>query len=113
MFGYATDETPELMPLTHVLATQIGYKLTEVRKNGTCPWLRPDGKTQVTVEYKKDGGAVVPVRVHTILISTQHNEGELCWACVFGGLEGGCWPCFSVCFVCCMSAERERGRTER
>lgn len=47
MFGYATDETPELMPLTHMLATQLGYKLTEVRKNGTCPWLRPDGKTQV------------------------------------------------------------------
>lgn len=45
----------------------------QVRKNGTCPWLRPDGKTQVTVEYKKDGGAVVPLRVHTILISTQHN----------------------------------------
>lgn len=76
MFGYACDETPELMPLTHVLATQLGYKLTEVRKNGTCPWLRPDGKTQVTVEYKRDSecpGAVVPVRVHTILISTQHN----------------------------------------
>ncbi len=47
MFGYASDETPELMPLTHVLATQLGYKLTEVRKNGVCPWLRPDGKTQV------------------------------------------------------------------
>jgi S-adenosylmethionine synthetase len=74
MFGYATDETPELMPLTHMLATQLGYKLTEVRKNGTCPWLRPDGKTQVTVEYKKEGGAVVPLRCHTILISTQHNE---------------------------------------
>jgi S-adenosylmethionine synthetase len=73
MFGYATDETPELMPLTHMLATQLGFKLTEVRKNGTCPWLRPDGKTQVTVEYKKDGGAVVPLRVHTILISTQHS----------------------------------------
>ncbi|GFR43175.1 hypothetical protein Agub_g4225 [Astrephomene gubernaculifera] len=73
MFGYATDETPELMPLTHVLATQLGYKLTEVRKNGVCPWLRPDGKTQVTVEYKREGGAMVPVRVHTILISTQHS----------------------------------------
>ena len=74
MFGYATDETPELMPLTHVIATQLGYKLTEVRKNGTLPWLRPDGKTQVTVEYKNEGGAMVPIRVHTILISTQHDE---------------------------------------
>ncbi|CAI5504698.1 unnamed protein product [Closterium sp. Naga37s-1] len=74
MFGYATDETPELMPLTHVLATQLGAKLTEVRKNGVCPWLRPDGKTQVTVEYKNEGGAMVPIRVHTVLISTQHDE---------------------------------------
>eukprot|EP01024_Parvocaulis_polyphysoides_P011084 TRINITY_DN1389_c0_g2_i1.p2 TRINITY_DN1389_c0_g2~~TRINITY_DN1389_c0_g2_i1.p2 ORF type:complete len:387 (+),score=73.75 TRINITY_DN1389_c0_g2_i1:102-1262(+) len=74
MFGYATDETPELMPLTHVLATQLGYRLTEVRKNGVCPWLRPDGKTQVTVEYKNEGGAMVPLRVHTLLISTQHDE---------------------------------------
>jgi len=74
MFGYATDETPELMPLTHVLATQLGYKLTEVRKNGVCGWLRPDGKTQVTVEYENDNGAMVPKRVHTILISTQHDD---------------------------------------
>jgi len=73
MFGYATDETPEYMPLTHVLATQLGYRLTEVRKNGTCPWLRPDGKTQVTVEYNKENGAMIPIRVHTILISTQHS----------------------------------------
>ncbi|RXH80776.1 hypothetical protein DVH24_004690 [Malus domestica] len=74
MFGYATDETPEFMPLTHVLATKIGAKLTEVRKNKTVPWLRPDGKTQVTVEYKNENGAMVPIRVHTILISTQHDE---------------------------------------
>jgi len=76
MFGYATDETPELMPLTHMLATKLGFRLTEVRKDGTCPWLRPDGKTQVTIEYKRDPecpGAMVPQRVHTILISTQHS----------------------------------------
>lgn len=52
MFGYATDETPEFMPLTLVLANKIGYRLTEVRKNGTCPWLRPDGKTQVRARSK-------------------------------------------------------------
>ncbi|WZY91333.1 LOW QUALITY PROTEIN: hypothetical protein YC2023_063662 [Brassica napus] len=74
MFGYATDETPELMPLSHVLATKLGARLTEVRKNGTCPWVRPDGKTQVTVEYYNENGAMVPVRVHTVLISTQHDE---------------------------------------
>ncbi|KAH9320544.1 hypothetical protein KI387_015183, partial [Taxus chinensis] len=74
MFGYATDETPELMPLTHVLATKLGAKLTEVRRNGICPWMRPDGKTQVTIEYRNEGGAMVPERVHTVLISTQHDE---------------------------------------
>jgi S-adenosylmethionine synthetase len=74
MFGYASDETPELMPLTHSLATGLGYRLTEVRKDGTLPLLRPDGKTQVTVEYKKlPDGAVEPIRVHTIVISTQHD----------------------------------------
>ena len=55
MFGYATDETETLMPLTHNLATSLGAKLTEVRKNGVCPWVRPDGKTQVTCEYKVRG----------------------------------------------------------
>ena len=74
MFGYASDETKSLMPLTHELATQLGYKLTEVRKNGTLNWVRPDGKTQVTMEYKEENGKMIPVRVHTILISTQHSE---------------------------------------
>jgi S-adenosylmethionine synthetase len=74
MFGYATDETEELMPLTHMLATQLGSKLTEVRKNGSLGWVRPDGKTQVTCEYKYIGGVPVPQRVHTIVISTQHSE---------------------------------------
>merc|ERR1712159_543030 len=74
MFGYATDETPEMMPLTHSLATGLGYRLTEVRKDGTLPLLRPDGKTQVTVEYKKEAdGGLTPLRVHTIVISTQHD----------------------------------------
>ena len=73
MFGYATDETPTLMPLTHNLATALGSKLTEVRKNGKCPWVRPDGKTQVTCEYRMDNGKPVPIRVHTVVISTQHR----------------------------------------
>merc|ERR1719162_2693069 len=74
MFGYATDETEQYMPLTHMLATSIGSKLTEVRKNGTCDWVRPDGKTQVTCEYELIDGVPTPKRVHTIVISTQHNE---------------------------------------
>ncbi|KAF0976643.1 hypothetical protein FDP41_004542 [Naegleria fowleri] len=74
MFGYATDETEELMPLSHLLASKLAKRLTEVRKNGTLPWLRPDGKTQVTVEYEKDGGNLTPKRVSTLLISTQHDE---------------------------------------
>jgi len=74
MFGYATNETPELMPLTHVLATKLVQKLSEVRNNKTLTWLRPDAKTQVTVEYRKEGGKVIPVRVHTVVISTQHAD---------------------------------------
>mmetsp|Transcript_13232 Transcript_13232/g.17152 ORF Transcript_13232/g.17152 Transcript_13232/m.17152 type:complete len:385 (-) Transcript_13232:263-1417(-) len=73
MFGYATNETPELMPLTHSLATGIGYKLTTVRKDGTLPLLRPDGKTQVTIEYEKRGGSLTPKRIHTVVVSTQHD----------------------------------------
>jgi S-adenosylmethionine synthetase len=72
MFGYASDETPELMPLTVVMAHKLNEKMTELRKNGTLPWLRPDTKTQVTVEYKNENGAMVPQRVHTVVISTQH-----------------------------------------
>ncbi len=71
MFGYATNETPEYMPLPVVLAHALSRKLTEVRKNGTIPYLRPDGKTQVTMAYK-DGK---PVFVDTIVVSAQHEEG--------------------------------------
>jgi len=74
MFGYASDETPELMPLTHHLATALGARLTLVRVQGICKWVRPDGKTQVVVEYKMEKGAMIPIRVHTIVISTQHDE---------------------------------------
>merc|ERR1712176_1252958 len=75
MFGYACNETDVKMPLSHYLATQLGKRLTDVRKNGDCPWVRPDGKTQVTCVYKKEGTSVKPVRVHTVLISTQHQDG--------------------------------------
>jgi len=74
MFGYATDETPELMPLTHVYASNLGLRLTQVRKENICPWLRPDGKTQVSIDYRKENGAMIPLRVHTIVISTQHDD---------------------------------------
>ncbi len=72
MFGYATDETPELMPLPIWLAHRLSERLTEVRKNGTLPYLRPDGKTQVTCGYDGD----VPKTVETIVISTQHGKVE-------------------------------------
>jgi len=74
MFGYACNETDVKMPLSHYLATQLGKRLTDVRKEGVLPWVRPDGKTQVTCVYKKEGGTVKPVRVHTVLISTQHVD---------------------------------------
>jgi S-adenosylmethionine synthetase len=70
MFGYASDETDELMPMPIVLAHRVAQRLAEVRKDGTLPFLRPDGKSQVTVEYGPDGR---PQRVHTVLVSTQHD----------------------------------------
>ncbi len=71
MFGFAVDETPELMPLPITIAHRLAEQLTEVRKNGTLPYLRPDGKTQVTIEYDDDK----PVRVEAIVVSTQHEDG--------------------------------------
>jgi len=75
MFGYASDETEDCMPLTHSMATHLGKTLTDVRKSGKLWWLRPDGKTQVTIEYlQKADGSVEPQKIHTVLISTQHAE---------------------------------------
>ena len=71
MFGYACSDTPELMPLPIALAHRLSRRLTEVRKQGVLPYLRPDGKTQVTIEYAGDQ----PVRLDTILVSTQHADG--------------------------------------
>jgi len=69
MFGYATDETPELMPMPIQLAHRLTHRLAELRKDGTLPWLRPDGKAQVSVAYENDR----PVAVETIVVSTQHD----------------------------------------
>ena len=74
MFGYASDETPECMPLTLQLAHQMNKKIADLRRDGTLWWARPDSKTQVTAEYMFEGGACVPIRVHTVVVSCQHSE---------------------------------------
>lgn len=73
MFGYATDETEEAMPLTLLLSHKLNHRLHELRRSGELAWVRPDSKSQVTIEYTADGGACIPVRVHTVVISTQHS----------------------------------------
>ncbi|NXA64713.1 METK1 synthase, partial [Mohoua ochrocephala] len=72
MFGYATDETEECMPLTVLLAHKLTASIRALERNGTWPWVRPDGKTQVTMEYKECNGALEPIRVHTVVISVNH-----------------------------------------
>ncbi|KAF7131333.1 hypothetical protein CNMCM5793_004447 [Aspergillus hiratsukae] len=74
MFGYATDETPELLPLTLLLSHKLNAAMKQARNDGSIPWLRPDTKTQVTVEYAHDGGAVKPLRVDTVVVSAQHSD---------------------------------------
>eukprot|EP00911_Craspedida_sp_UC1_P001428 UC1_evm1s1075 len=74
MFGYATNETEECMPLTCVLAHKLNACMAAARRDGSIPWLRPDTKTQVTIEYKIENGATVPLRVHTVVISAQHAD---------------------------------------
>lgn len=74
MFGYATDETDECMPLTVVLAHKLNSRLAELRRDGTFPWAGPDSKTQVTCEYYFDHGRAIPQRVHTVVVSTQHSD---------------------------------------
>ncbi len=74
MFGYATDETEECMPLTVVLSHALNKKIADLRRDGTLWWARPDTKTQVTCEYYSEKGACVPVRVHTVVVSVQHSE---------------------------------------
>ncbi len=74
MLGYATNETDNFMPLSHDLSNKLCRRLHDCRTDGTLPWLRPDGKSQVTIEYEQVGSKITPTRVHTVLISTQHDD---------------------------------------
>lgn len=73
VFGYATDETPECMPLTALLSHRLVQRLDELRHNGTLPWLRPDGKSQVTIEYKRMEGSLIPQYIRSVTLSAQHS----------------------------------------
>lgn len=73
VFGYATDETPECMPLTALLSHRLVQRLDDLRHNGVLPWLRPDGKSQVTIEYKRVEGALIPQYVRSVTLSAQHS----------------------------------------
>merc|ERR1712070_1106746 len=90
MFGYTSDETEVCMPLTILMATRLGKKLTDVRKSGHLWWLRPDGKTQVTIEYlQNEDGSVEPQKIHTVVISSQHAEPKKATKCKeMDGFEG-------------------------
>jgi S-adenosylmethionine synthetase len=74
MFGYATDETEECMPLTLTLAHKLNQKIAELRRSGELWWACPDSKTQVTCEYVFEMGACIPKRVHTVVVSLQHSD---------------------------------------
>lgn len=74
MFGYATDETPEGLPLTILLAHKLNIAMADARRDGSLAWLRPDTKTQVTVEYKEDHGRWIPLRIDTVVVSAQHAD---------------------------------------
>lgn len=74
MFGYATDETEECMPLTAILSHKLNSRIAELRRSGQFEWARPDSKAQVTCEYKFEQGAAIPLRVHTVVVSVQHSE---------------------------------------